>query len=139
MFHDLDLVLTFDPAAEVAWVDAAGVRHGGAIDTASVRLRMAGGLTASLVASRVAGERQRVLHCFEPGRCTRLDLLAGVAVRGTERLANTDPRDALRCQWDGFAAAARGEDGAAGAGGTDGLRAVELAERIRAEIGSVPT
>ncbi len=134
MIHDLDLVLAWTGDADVAWVDAAGVVHGTAVDTASVRLRTTNGLTASLVASRVAAERQRVLHCYEPGRCTRLDLLAGVAVRGTERLPATDPRDALRCQWDGFTAAARGERGASGAEGADGIRAVELAERIRAEI-----
>lgn len=134
MIHDLDLVLGWTGAGEVAWVDVAGVVLGGRVDTASVRLRTTTGLTASLVASRVAAERQRVLHCYEPGRCTRLDLLAGVAVRGTERLGVDDPRDALRCQWDGFAAAVRGDERAPGAACIDGLRAVALAERILGEI-----
>jgi predicted dehydrogenase len=134
MIHDLDLVLAWARDDEVSWVDAAGVMHGRHVDTASVRLRTTGGLTASLVASRVAAERQRVLHCYEPGRCTRLDLLTGVAVRGVERLVGTDARDALSCQWAGFAAAARGEGGAPGAEVEDGLRAVELAERVLAEI-----
>jgi Ni2+-binding GTPase involved in maturation of urease and hydrogenase len=134
MIHDLDLVLGWTGVGAVAWVDAAGVVHGRLVDTASVRLRTTSGLTASLVASRVAAERQRVLHCYEPGRCTRLDLLAGVATRGTELLPVDDPRDALRCQWEGFTAAVRGDGAAPGATGVDGLGAVALAERILAEI-----
>lgn len=133
MIHDLDLVLAWSRDAEVAWVDATGVLHGRSVDTAAVRLRTTDGHTASLVASRVAADRQRVLHCWEPDRYTRLDLLSGVAVRGTERLRAPDARDALTCQWAAFAAAARGAT-APGAAVEDGLRAVALAERVMAEI-----
>ena len=61
MIHDLDLLLHWcEPGASVEVVDAVGV--GEPVDTASVRLRTSDGLTATLVASRVAAKRARWVH-----------------------------------------------------------------------------
>ncbi|MCB9686982.1 MAG: Gfo/Idh/MocA family oxidoreductase [Alphaproteobacteria bacterium] len=133
MIHDIDLVLDWaGPGAEVAWIDAAAVAVAGdLVDTASVRLRTTTGLTATLLASRVASERQRHIACYEGGRSTVLDLLSGRARRGGQELHAADPRDALTCQWQAFTDAVR-RDRRPEAGGDAGIRAVEVAERIRA-------
>jgi predicted dehydrogenase len=133
MIHDIDLILQWGEG-EVEWLDAVGVAvHGPYVDTASVRLRTSDGMTASLVASRVAQIPERTVRVFEPGRYTVLDLRAGQAVREGGALRAGDDRDALTAQWDSFLGAMRGHeplvvDFAAG------WRAVELAERIGAAI-----
>lgn len=135
MIHDLDLVLSWAaPDAEVAWVDAAGVAvGGGAVDTASVRFRTTCGITANLLASRVAEHRQRVVRCYGPGAFVVLDLLGGTAVRDGVEVERSDPRDALTSQWEAFTRAIAG-DAAGPATSEAGFRAVDLAERIREVI-----
>jgi len=137
MIHDLDLVLGWArPGAEVAWVDAAGVRAttNGALDVASVRLRTTCGMTATLLASRVAERRQRVMCCYEPGRATVLDLLAGRARRNGADLDPPDERDGLTAQWQSFTASVRGTTPPPGIGA--GIRALEVAERVAAVVRS---
>jgi len=132
MIHDIDLVLHWaEPGAEVEVVDAVGV--GDPVDTASVRLRTSDGLTATLVASRVAARPARWVHAFEPGRYTTLDLLAGRAARAGHALPLADERDALTAQWEAFRDAVCGGP-LVGVGGQAGMRAVEIAEQIRARI-----
>ncbi|MEO0600179.1 MAG: Gfo/Idh/MocA family oxidoreductase [Myxococcota bacterium] len=139
MIHDLDLLLHWGGTERWHVVDAKGVGVPGRVDTASVQLRSSGGRTASLLASRVASRRERVLHCYEPGRTTRLDLVAGTCVQVPgpgERSAtrrHLPPQDALLAQWSAFRAAVSGE----GTGATSsraGLRAVQLAEDIREAV-----
>lgn len=131
MVHDLDLVLAWTGGA-VAWFDAVGVAvDGPLVDTASVRLRTTCGVTATLVASRVADAPERTLRVFEPGRATTLDLRAGIAYRDGP-LAPAGG-DALTAQWAAFVAAIRG-DAALPIGFSDGRRVVALAERISAAI-----
>lgn len=133
MVHDLDLVLAWTCGA-VAWFDAVGVAvDGPLIDTASVRLRTTCGVTASLVASRVAGAPERTLRVFESGRATTLDLQAGIAFR--DGPLPPAGGDALTAQWAAFVGAIRGE-GALPVGFSDGRRVVALAERISAAIAS---
>jgi len=137
MIHDLDLVLGWArPGAEVAWVNAAGVRAmaSGALDVASVRLRTTCGMTATLLASRIAERRQRVVCCYEPGRATVLDLLAGRARRNGAELPAPDARDGLTAQWQAFTAAVRGATPPPGIGA--GIRALEVAERVAAVVRS---
>ncbi|HHO53900.1 MAG TPA: Gfo/Idh/MocA family oxidoreductase [Deltaproteobacteria bacterium] len=135
MIHDLDLVLGWmAPGATIAWLDAVGVAvQGSAIDTASVRLRSSCGLTASLLASRVAEQRRRQVRCYAPGRYVELDLVSGRAtIEGSEHTLD-DPRDALTTQWQAFTSAVRGVRPSA-APGEDGLAAVRLAEQIQSVI-----
>ncbi len=132
MIHDLDLVLEWmAPGATVTSIDAAGVSVGGRhLDAASVRLRSSCGLTASMLASRVAGHRERLVRCYEPGRYTELDLLAGRARVQGRLVAPPTPDDALTAQWRAFTDTVRGARHSRAAPSTAGLRAVALAERI---------
>lgn len=139
MIHDLDLVLGWmAPGATIDWLDAEGSAvRGSAVDTASVRLRSSCGLTASLLASRVARRRQRRVRCFVPGRYTELDLVSGRAtVEGAEQPLD-DPRDALTTQWQAFTDAVRGARPSA-ASGEEGLAAVRLAEQIQSVLRESP-
>jgi UDP-N-acetylglucosamine 3-dehydrogenase len=133
MIHDLDLWLQW-LGPEPLWehIEATGTVREGSTESARVVLQTTSGQRATLEASRVAEQRERVLHCFEPGRHTVLDLLQGQAQRDGVLLHSPDPRDALTCQWDTFAAAARGERSLSTV--ADGLRAVELAQRIRQSL-----
>ncbi|MEM6928797.1 MAG: Gfo/Idh/MocA family oxidoreductase [Myxococcota bacterium] len=141
MIHDLDLLLHWGGAERWHVVDAKGVGVPGRVDTASVQLRSAGGRTASLLASRVASHRERVLHCYEPGRTTRLDLVAGTCVQTPEAPTgertsaprHEPSRDALLAQWSAFRAAVAG-DGVEATSSRAGLRAVQLAEDIREAV-----
>lgn len=133
MIHDLDLVLQW-AEGDVAWVDAVGVAVlGSQTDTCSVRLRTECGLTASLVASRVAKAPERTVRVFEPGRYTFLDLGQGRAVRNGGSLLVDDKRDALTAQLDAFVGAVRGERPVS-VDAVEGRKVVELAERIRCVI-----
>jgi predicted dehydrogenase len=124
MIHDLDLVLGWAAGSEVAWVDAEGD-----CDTATVRLRTTSGISASLVASRVAEHTRRQIRCGGADGVTVLDMHAGRAWREGVELPR-DPRDALGCQWERFLAAVeRNEDLP-----DTGVRAVALAERIRGAL-----
>ena len=105
MIHDLDLVLHWSGRGEreAEVVDAVGlVGPSGAWDVASVRLRVANDLTATLMASRVSRSRERSMHVFEPGRAIRLDLLTGQAFANGEMLGHDDRGDALSAQWAAF-------------------------------------
>ncbi|MBX2800957.1 MAG: Gfo/Idh/MocA family oxidoreductase [Myxococcales bacterium] len=132
MIHDLDLVLGWMRSdASVSWLDASGVAvRGTQVDTASVRFRSTCGLTASLLASRTAERRRRVVRCYEPGRSTELDLLGGRAFLDGQECRAPDERDALTAQWDAFTAAIGGatEHGVPAA---QGLRAVRLAVDVQ--------
>ena len=132
MIHDLDLILHWsEPGATVEVVDAVGV--GDPADTASARIRTSDGLTATLVASRVAAKRARWIHVFEVGRYTTLDLLVGQAHRHGRPLPLDDSRDALTAQWDAFRDTLSGQREASARSGA-GIRAVALAAQIRARI-----
>lgn len=126
MIHDLDLVLGWAaPGGSIAWIDAAGTA-----DTAVVRLRTTCGISASLVASRAADRRERMIRSDEPGGLTVLDLLNGRTWRNGIERHTADPRDALTCQWENFVAAVRGREALP----DSGIRAVELADRVRLTI-----
>lgn len=136
MVHDLDLLLQWS-AGEVEWFDAVGVAVTGPhVDTASVRIRTSDGMTASLVASRVATEPERTVRVFEPGRYTLLDLRSRRALRRGGPLAELGTTDALTAQWDAFMAAVRGERPVT-VDFDAGRRVVELAEQIGQAIAAV--
>ncbi|MEN0068426.1 MAG: Gfo/Idh/MocA family oxidoreductase [Myxococcota bacterium] len=139
MIHDLDLLIEWSGQAAWRVVDATGLGEG-ALDTASVQLRSEAGHFASLLASRVADKKERVLHCYEPGRYTRLDLVEGRChqVYGTLKPPTTSivHRDALAAQWAAFRAAVRGETRPWATSGEAGARAVQLAEHIQEAVRS---
>lgn len=135
MIHDLDLVLGWGGDERWQVLDATGLGRP-LVDTATVRLRSSTGRTASLLASRVAEHRERVLHCYERGRYTRLDLARGVVEQwqGRQRTPRRIPEtaeDALTAQWRAFRSAVSGAPNAVATSSEAGLRAVQLAENIQ--------
>lgn len=145
MIHDLDLLLHF-VRSEVVAVDAVGVPVlTSRADIANARIRFASGTVANLTASRVSLERMRKVRFFEPDLYVSLDTANRSAkafrlVKGdgpprieTLDLGEVPADDPIESELSGFLAAVRAgvEPPVPGA---DGLRAMELAERVRAAI-----
>jgi predicted dehydrogenase len=141
MIHDLDVVLSLVPS-EVTSVEAVGV----AVltpkpDIANARLRFASGCIANVTASRISRDRVRKIRLFQRDSYISVDYAAQEAERwrliktsgampaidgGKVDVANEEP---LKCELADFVAAVR-DKRAPGVTGADGLRALELAQRI---------
>jgi len=158
LIHGLDVVLAL--AGEMPdRVDAVGgIVVGPHEDFVNVRLGFPGGCVATLSASRMSRSRQRLVRVFAPGAYLKMDYgerrvemlspgpdlrdrleagtLAGAdmdALVATESIPVEAQPDALRAQLAAFLDAVRtGAEPAVTV--EDGLRAVELAERILAEL-----
>ena len=161
MIHGLDVVLLL--AGEMPErVDAVG----GAVvgpheDFVSVRLGFPSGCIATLSASRMSRASRRVVRVFAEGAYVKMDYAAQTVewltpkpglsdlVRGgataaeigmddlvaVERVPVETEPDALRAQLASFLAAVRGE-GDVVVTAEDGVRAVEVAERVVAAAGA---
>jgi predicted dehydrogenase len=141
MIHDLDVVLSLVPS-EVTSVEAVGV----AVltpkpDIANARLKFASGCIANVTASRISRDRVRKIRLFQRDSYISVDYAAQEAERwrlvradggmpsidgGKIDVANEDP---LKRELAEFAAAVR-DRRAPGVTGADGLRALDLAQRI---------
>ena len=145
MIHDLDLLLHF-VRSDVVAVDAVGVPVlTSRADIANARIRFASGTVANLTASRVSLERMRKVRFFEPDLYVSLDTANRsarafrlVKDEGPPRIENVDlgelpADDPIESELTGFLDSVRAgvEPPVPGA---DGLRAMELAERVRAAI-----
>ncbi len=131
MVHDLDLLLHWvdDP---IVRVEARGVAVRSAeIDVAHATLHTRDGVVAHLLASRVAAVPERMVRVYEARATTFLDLLTRTARRRAGPIPPLDGRDGLTAQWDAFVDAVLGLAPPA-VDARDGVRALELAERIRA-------
>lgn len=145
MIHDLDVVLAL-VGSEVASVEAVGMPVlTPRVDIANARIRFASGCIANLTASRISRDRVRKLRFFQPDAYISIDyaaqeveayrLVQGDGERpaiqgGKLDVAREEP---LARELADFLAAARDRrqplvDGAAG------RRALDLAERVAAEI-----
>ena len=155
MIHGLDVVL-FLAGEMPERVDAVGgVVVGPHEDFVNVRLAFPSGCVATLSASRMSRTRQRLVRVFAEGAYVKMDYAARTiewltpkpglsdlvrsgappAEIGMDDLVavehvpvETEP-DALRAQLASFLAAARGE-GDVAVTAEDGVRAVEVAERV---------
>jgi len=147
MIHDLDVIQSFI-AADVESVEAVGVPVlTPRVDIANARLRFANGCIANVTASRVSMKRERMLRLFQPDayvaidydqRRVRIVRREPSATPGTLANIVADERDAgagdpLRDEIAAFVTAVRDRT-APLVGGREGLRALELAERIAAAI-----
>jgi len=141
MIHDLDVVLSLVPS-EVASVEAVGV----AVltpkpDIANARLRFASGCIANVTASRISRDRVRKIRLFQRDSYISVDYAAQEAERwrlvrqdggmpaidgGKVDVASEEP---LKLELADFADAVR-DKRSPGVTGADGLRALELAQRI---------
>jgi predicted dehydrogenase len=143
MIHDLDVIQSFVPA-EVESVEAVGVPvltpH---VDIANARLKFANGCIANVTASRVSLKKERMLRLFQPDAYVAIDYdqrrvrivrrtpatAAGGLPNITAEEHDAGQGDPLRDEVAAFVAAVR-RRGTPLVGGREGLRALELAERI---------
>ncbi len=145
MIHDLDVVLSIVPS-EVVAVEAVGV----AVltqkpDIANARLKFASGCIANITASRISKDRVRKIRVFQRDAYLSVDYAAQEVERwrlvkgnggmpaidgGKLDVTNEEP---LKRELADFVAAVRDKRDP-GVTGADGLRAIELAERVTQEI-----
>jgi predicted dehydrogenase len=150
MIHDLDVIQSFI-AAEVEAVEAVGVPVlTPRVDIANARLRFANGCIANVTASRVSMKRERMLRLFQPDAYVAIDydqrkvrIVRRIPARAPGALAEieADEHDAgqgdpLRDEIASFVDAVRTRSTPL-VSGRDGLRALQLAERIAASIEQV--
>jgi predicted dehydrogenase len=145
MIHDLDVVMSIVPS-EVVSVEAVGV----AVltprpDIANARLRFASGCIANITASRISKDRVRKIRIFQRDAYLSVDYAAQEVerwrlVKGNGAMPAIDggkldvaQEEPLKRELADFVAAVR-EKRAPGVTGADGLRAIELAQRITDEM-----
>ncbi len=141
MIHDLDVVLSIVPS-EVVAVEAVGV----AVltpkpDIANARLKFASGCIANITASRISKDRVRKIRIFQRDAYLSVDYAAQEVERwrlvrghgataaidgGKLQVPNEEP---LKLELADFIGAVR-DKRAPGVTGADGLRALQLAQRI---------
>lgn len=145
MVHDLDVIQCITGASGVTALEALGVAVlTDQIDVANARIRFANGLIANLNASRVAPRRERKIRFFQPDAYISVDYEArriqiyrksppapGAAFPTISAeqidLGEADP---LRDEIAAFVASVRGRTPPP-VTADDGLRVMELSERIR--------
>jgi predicted dehydrogenase len=145
MIHDLDVVLSIVPSAVTA-VEAVGV----AVltpkpDIANARLKFASGCIANITASRISKDRVRKIRIFQRDAYLSVDYAAQEVERwrlvqgqdtmpvidgGKLEVAREEP---LKRELADFVASIR-EKRMPGVTGADGLRALELAQKITDEM-----
>ncbi len=143
MIHDLDLVrfLTGEEVSEVRAVGASLHCDSKAkgVDIAEVWLETEGGCVAVLTASRASNKRQRRLRVVDGTSYWSVDLDGGVSEQvGWDSSLNRvsakgNGGDAIEAIHKEFLGMVRGERSSP-VTGVDGLRAVELAERVSTAI-----
>jgi predicted dehydrogenase len=147
MIHDLDVIQSFI-AADVDTVEAVGVPVLTArVDIANARLRFTNGCIANVTASRVSMKRERMLRLFQPDAYVAIDYDQR-KVRIVRRIPADEPGalprieadehdagqgDPLRDEIAAFVTAVRARSTPI-VSGREGLRALELAERIAGSI-----
>jgi predicted dehydrogenase len=153
MVHDLDVIQCVTGASEVTALEALGVAVlTDQIDVANARIRFANGLIANLNASRVAPRRERKIRFFQPDAYISVDYEArriqiyrksppapGAAFPTISAeqidLGEADP---LRDEIAAFVASVRDRTPPP-VTADDGLRVMELSERIRLAMESAAT
>jgi predicted dehydrogenase len=145
MIHDLDVVLSIVPS-EVVAIEAVGV----AVltpkpDIANARLKFASGCIANITASRISRDRVRKIRIFQRDSYLSIDyaaqeverwrLIKGAGVMpaidgGKLEIAQEEP---LKRELMDFITAVRDKRQPA-VTGADGLRAINLAQRVTEEI-----
>jgi len=145
MVHDLDVIMSVAPS-EVASLEAIGVAIlTDRIDLANARIRFRSGLIANLVTSRVSARRERKIRFFQPDAYISVDYEA----RSIQLYRKTPPArganfptisaeqielgegDPLADEVNAFVNAVRRRSKPA-VSADDGLRVMELSERIKA-------
>jgi predicted dehydrogenase len=147
MIHDLDLVLSM-AGSEPDIVEAAGlpVVSPGKADFANARVSFRNGCVASLTASRVSRERARKINVYQQGSIISIDYGAqgltvtntvpgapGITATQADEAITVEKKDAIFEELGSFLECiATGRPPVVS--GSDGLRALELAERIQEAV-----
>jgi predicted dehydrogenase len=147
MIHDIDLIQSL-VGAPIASIDAVGTSvFSSGLDIANARIRYANGCVANTTASRVSMKMERKLRLFQDDAYVSIDLQQKVLtiVRKPPAGAASAPGqvvieersyeqgDALRLEIEAFLRAIR-EGTPPVVSGEDGLRALETAIRITAQV-----
>jgi len=147
MIHDLDIVLSI-VSSDVVAVEAVGV----AVltpkpDIANARLRFASGCIANVTASRISKDRVRKIRIFQRDSYLSIDYAAQEVERwrlvrkdGTRPVIDggkleVPQEEPLKRELADFVAAVR-EQRSPAVSGADGMRALELAQRISSAMES---
>ncbi|MGB8327957.1 MAG: Gfo/Idh/MocA family oxidoreductase [Steroidobacteraceae bacterium] len=151
MIHDIDLVLQL-AGSEIESIDAVGAPvFSDEIDIANARLRFANGCVANATASRVSLKTERKLRIFQDDAYLSLDLQQKILTVIRKRPGggesgqlpvtieeqSFDQGDALRSEIEAFLECIR-TGRAPKVTGEDGLRALEAALRISAQVQQRP-
>jgi len=147
MIHDIDLVLSM-AGSEPEKVEATGIPvvSPGKADFANARVTFRNGCVASITSSRVSKERLRKINVYQSGTIISIDYGAqGLTVTNTlpagqgqtakqaDEEINVEKKDAILEELGSFLeCVATGRKPVVS--GTDGLRALELAERVQEAV-----
>jgi predicted dehydrogenase len=151
MVHDLDVILSLVPA-EVESIEALGVEVlTDQIDVANARIRFTSGLVANINTSRVAPRRERKIRFFQPDAYISVDYEARsiqiyrkrpppagakFPVISAEQI-DMGEGDPLADEVRAFVESVRTRQRPA-VTAEDGLRVMEISERIRAAMSAAP-
>jgi len=146
MIHDLDVILSLVGARPVN-VSAVGIPVlTDDVDIANARIEFANNAIANVTASRASTSAQRMVRVFQPNQYVAIDFGGGEVRRVTRTGSPSDGMAALKSEsWnlekgDALLAETRSfvdaivADKPCEVSGEDGYAALELAERIVAEI-----
>jgi predicted dehydrogenase len=146
MIHDLDVILSLVGAKPVN-VSAVGIPVlTDDVDIANARIEFANSAIANVTASRASTSAQRMVRVFQPNQYVAIDFGGGEVRRVTRTGSPSEGMAALKSEsWnlekgDALLAETRSfvdaivEDKPCEVSGEDGYAALELAERIVAEI-----
>lgn len=144
MIHDIDIISHL-VGRPLVHVDAIGVPViTNSVDIANARLRFEGGAIANVTASRVSFKSERTLRIFQPDVYITIDYGNKKLKCFTKKPAESadalpqigieeytvEERDALKDEIESFLSVVASRSKPV-VGGEDGMRALELAERIR--------
>jgi predicted dehydrogenase len=141
MIHDLDLVLSL-VNEEIQQVSAQGICFmTDKLDAVNARIEFAGGCVAIITASRISPKKERTLTVYEHDKSISIDLLQGKCIsiikngNGTVGTAEftAEKIDPVQNELTEFVNSIRGGKTPT-VTGTDGLRALILATRIKSYI-----
>ncbi len=147
MIHDIDLVLSM-AGSEPEKVEATGIPvvSAGKADFANARITFRNGCVASLTASRVSRERARKINVYQRGTIISIDYGAqgltvtntlpaepGATAKQADEDITVEKKDAIFEELGSFLECVA-SGGRPVVSGTDGLRALELAERVQEAV-----
>lgn len=146
MIHDLDVILSLvdSPPARVSAIGIAALTP--TVDVANARIEFANGAIANVTASRASTKAERKFRVWQDRQYVSIDFGRGIVQKVRSRAAwkagespleeeswNLEKGDALAAEIAAFLRAVRSGE-ACLVSGRDGLAALELAERILADI-----